>query len=493
MPDPLRDTGFSKSLHQPQERKNAVKPNKNPEWMTNSKERMSYYTYFMGQNAIYTIVTTFLTTYLLFQGIDPAKSAAVMLAVKIWDAVNDAIFGVIFDSVHFKSKKKYLPWLKISTGCIPIATVLMFIAPIGMSETYKLVWFAVAYILWDTAYTLCDVPIFGIVTAMTERIDERTSLLSYKSIWSGIGSGIAFIIATVLVSEKVGLSFGLASVIIAVFSLLSMIPVSFNVKERVVAAEEEQFTLKRMFRYLIKNKYLLIYYIGYLFYSGFGVSGSLVMFVSYYMFHNSTFSLFITALSVLPMLVCALLVPKLLRHFDKMKLYIICAVLTAVLGVITWAAGYNSIFVYSVLAVLRSIPAAFIGVTMFMFTPDCAEYGKFKSGIEAKGITFALQTFMAKLTGAISGSMGLFLLKLYDWTSIKVSSFQELQELAIQQSDKAMSGLWFIYNIVPVIGIVIALGVWFFYRLKDKEVQIMADCNSGKISKEEALSLLSHT
>lgn len=458
--------------------------------MTNSKERMSYYSFFMGQDAIYAIVTTFLTTYLLFQGINPAKSAVVMLAVKVWDAVNDTIFGVIFDSIRFKSNKKFLPWLKISTYCIPVTTVLIYVIPGSLSETYKLVWFAVAYILWDTAYTLCDVPIFGIVTVMTERIDERTSLLSYKSIWSGIGAGIATIVATVLVGENVGLSFGLGALIIAVFSFVVMMPVSYNVKERIIAVEDEKFTLRRMFRYLFQNKYLLIYYVGYLFQAGFGVSGSLMLLVSYYMFHNSQFSLFILALSVLPMLICALLVPKLLKHFDKMKLYLLCCALNILFSVITWVVGYDSIVIFSVLSVLRSIPAAFAGVTMFMFTPDCAEYGKFKSGIEAKGITFALQTFMAKLTGAISGSLGLFLLKFFDWTAVRAESFQDLQKLAIQQSGTAMAGLWFIYNMIPVIGMVIAFVIWCFYRLRDKEVQIMADANSGKISRVEALMQL---
>lgn len=463
---------------------------KNPEWMTNSRERMSYYSFFMGQDAIYAIVTTFLTTYLLFQGINPAKSAVVMLAVKIWDAVNDTIFGVLFDSVRFKSNKKFLPWLKISTYCIPVTTVLIYVIPGSLSETYKLVWFAIAYILWDTAYTLCDVPIFGIVTVMTERIDERTSLLSYKSIWSGLGAGIATIVATVLVGENVGLSFGLGALIIAVFSFAVMMPVSYNVKERIQAVEDEKFTLRRMFRYLFQNKYLLIYYVGYLFHAGFGVSGSLMLLVSYYMFHNSQFSLFILALSVLPMLICALLVPKLIARFDKMKLYLLCCLLNIIFSIATWVAGYDSIVVFSVLSVLRSIPAAFAGVTMFMFTPDCAEYGKFRSGIEAKGITFALQTFMAKLTGAISGSLGLFLLKYFDWTAVRAESFQDLQKLAIQQSGTAMSGLWFIYNMIPVIGMVIAFIIWCFYRLRDKEVQIMADANSGKIEREEALRLL---
>lgn len=461
--------------------------------MTNSRERMSYYSFFMGQDAIYAIVTTFLTTYLLFQGINPAKSAIVMLAVKVWDAVNDTIFGVIFDSVRFKNKKKFLPWLKIATYCIPVTTVLIYVIPGSLSETWKLVWFAVAYILWDTAYTLCDVPIFGIVTVMTERIDERTSLLSYKSIWSGIGAGIATIVATIIVGENVGMSFGLAAVIIAVFSFAVMIPVNFNVQERIAAVEEEKFTFKRMFRYLFKNKYLLIYYLGYLFHAGFGVSGSLMLFVSYYMFHNSQFSLFILALSVVPMLICALLVPKLLKRFDKMKLYLFCCLLNIVFSILTWLAGYDSMVIFAILSVLRSIPAAFAGVTQFMFTPDCAEYGKFYSGIEAKGITFALQTFMAKLTGAISASLGLFLLNFFDWTSVQTESFEKLKELAIMQSDRAMSGLWFIYNMIPVIGMVIAFVTWCFYRLRDKEVQIMADANSGKITREEAIRLLSHT
>ena len=46
----------------------------------------------------------------------------------------------------------------------------------------------------------------------------------------------------------------------------------------------------------------------------------------------------------------------------------------------------------------------------FTFTPDCAEYGQYTTGTEAKGITFAIQTFAVKLAAAISGSLGLALL-----------------------------------------------------------------------------------
>ena len=166
-------------------------------WATEPVERLSYYSYFAGQNMIYTLFNVCLTTYLLFLGVDPIKSAAVMLAVKIWDAVNDTLFGVIFDAVKFKSGKKYLPWIRVSTILIPITTILTFMIPSGSSQAVKLGWFAVAYMLWDTAYTLCDVPIFGILTSMSQSIDERNTIQSYKSIATYIGVGITSTLTTV--------------------------------------------------------------------------------------------------------------------------------------------------------------------------------------------------------------------------------------------------------------------------------------------------------
>ena len=147
-------------------------------WTTEPGERISSYSYFAGQNMIYTLFNVCLTTYLLFLGIDPIKSATVMLIVKVWDAVNDTLFGVIFDSIKFKSGKKYIPWIRVSTILIPIATILTFIIPSNASEGVKLGWFAIAYILWDTAYTLCDVPIFGVLTSMSQSVDERNSIQS---------------------------------------------------------------------------------------------------------------------------------------------------------------------------------------------------------------------------------------------------------------------------------------------------------------------------
>lgn len=462
-------------------------------WTTEPVERMSYYSYFAGQNMIYTLFNVCLTTYLLFLGIDPIKSATVMLIVKVWDAVNDTLFGVIFDSIRFKSGKKYLPWIRISTILIPIATVLTFIIPSGSSQAVKLGWFAVAYILWDTAYTLCDVPIFGVLTSMSQSVDERNSIQSYKSIATYAGVGITSTLSTVLISEKVGMNYGMIAAIICVIAFGLMSPASFKLKERFHAEAEETFTIRRMFSYLIKNKYLLIYYVGIFFYSSLQIGNAFTLYVSYYLFNSALFSLVVGAVGTIPQLLIALLLPKIIRRFDKMKVNRICLLLYVILSVITWAVGYGNVVVYIILFTIRSVPLAVVALEMFMFTPDCAEYGRFKSGTEAKGITFAVQTFMAKLTGSISGALGLFILglKSVGWQMVEVGSFQELEQSGVTQTPHALNMLWLIFMLIPAIGGLLSYIVWLFYDLKDKDVQVMIECNTGKITREEAMSMLS--
>ncbi len=463
------------------------------DWWTEPAERLSYYSYFAGQNMIYTLFNVCLTTYLLFLGIDPIKSATVMLIVKIWDAVNDTLFGVIFDSVKFKSGKKYLPWIRISTMLIPITTILTFVIPSGSSQTVKLVWFAVAYMLWDTAYTLCDVPIFGVLTSMSQSIDERNTIQSYKSIATYAGVGITSTLSTVLISEKVGMNYGTITVLICIMAFAFMLPASFKLKERYHAEAEETFTIRRMFSYLFKNKYLLIYYLGIFFYSSLSIGNAFTLYVSYYLFHSALFSLVVGAIGTVPQLLIALLLPKLIRKYDKMKVNRVCLLLYVILSVITWLVGYGNIVVYIILFTVRSIPLAVVSLEMFMFTPDCAEYGRFKSGTEAKGITFAVQTFMAKLTGSISGALGLFILGLESvgWKMVEVGSFQELEQSGVTQTPHALNMLWLIFMLIPAIGGLLAYIVWLFYDLKDKDVQVMIECNTGKITREQALGMMS--
>ena len=86
-----------------------------------------------------------------------------------------------------------------------------------------------------------------------------------------------------------------------------------------------------------------------------------------------------------------------------------------------------------------------------MFTPDCAEYGQFKSGISAKGITFAIQTFSVKITAAISSSLALFLLGLFQsgliYLCITIGA-------VVAKKHKLIAAIGIYYGVNTVVGLI---------------------------------------
>ena len=464
-----------------------------PNYMTTFSERLSYWTYFVGQNVYYNITAAFISTYLVMQGIDLAKGALVLLIVKIWDAVNDPIFGYIFDKVQFKSGQKSLPWLRIAVALIPVVTIILFSIPSGMSELGKLIWFGVAYVLWDTVYTLTDVPAYAMLNTMTDNLEERNLLLSVNRVFSGGGVVIYGVVLPLLISESVGMSASMAIAIMSIFSAITMVPLCLKCKERNYKPghEDENFTPRQMLRYLGKNKYLLTYYGGYMATDALKTSAAVLLFVSFYLFGDSLFSIVLNFLNMVPGVFAAMLMPTILKKLDKFKTLFWCNIVNIILGLLIYFVGYEQKVLFLVLTCIRTVPMSIVGILAFMFTPDCAEYGEYKTGINAKGITFAIQTFSVKITGAVSSALALFLLGLFNWISVEAESFEQLAAMGIQQSATALNGLWIVYALVPVIGMIISTFFYLGYKLNDKDVQIMAKCNSGEITREEAEKLLS--
>jgi sugar (glycoside-pentoside-hexuronide) transporter len=461
--------------------------------MTTFGERVSYWTYFVGQNIYYNITAVYISTYLAMQGINLGKVALVLLIVKIWDAVNDPIFGFIFDKVKFKNGQKSLPWLRIATALIPVVTIVLFAIPSGLSELGKLIWFGVAYVAWDTVYTLTDVPAYAMLNTMTDDLAERNTLLSVNRVFSGAGVLLYGVVLPLLISESVGFSATVAIAIMSIFSAITMIPLCVKCKERNYKPEdeEESFTMKQMIRYLGKNKYLLTYYGGYIATDALKTSAAVLLFVSFYLFGNSLYSIVLNILNMVPGVFAAMAMPWLLKRFDKFKMLFWCNIVNIVLGLVIYFTGYDNQILFLVLTCIRTVPLSLVGILAFMFTPDCAEYGQYKSGISAKGITFAIQTFSVKITGAVSSALALFLLGLFSWVTVEAKDFKELAAMNIQQSAGALNGLWIVYALVPVIGMIISTFFYLGYKLNDKDVQIMAKCNAGEISREEAEAMLS--
>jgi len=296
-----------------------------------------------------------------------------------------------------------------------------------------------------------------------------------------------------LPSEAVGASFTVTAGCVCLLGIITMTPLCFRGKERCVAAAEQEksYTLREMFRYLGRNKYLLIYFGGYCVYAIGNTATAVLQFASFYLFNSAMLATVIAALNFIPAIVVGLVMPRLMRRWSKFQLLIASMVGYTLFGFVIWLAGYESLTVHLVLSVFRGAFLGGMSVLQFMFTPDCAEYGQYKTGTEAKGITFAVQTFSVKLTGALSSSLALAILALAGWQSVSAESFEQLAALGVQQSAGAINALWFTYALMPALAGALSLLVWRFYRLRDGDVQRMASFNSGEITRAECEAGLS--
>lgn len=453
----------------------------NNNYQTKLSERIAYGAYFLGQGFIYSMISRYLMFYLTdYVHIATAAVTVILTISKVWDAVNDTLFGIVVDKTHFKSGNRFKPWLNFTTLLLPLGTILLFSISSDLPNTVKIAYAAGAYILWDLLYTMCDVPIFSLATVMTDNIRERSNIYTI----SGIGGALATALTSLLL-VKIFNHYGFlyTAIFISAIALVFMRPICHLAKERYkapvnVQQNQENSSLKDMWTYLKGNKYLR-YFIFYRLISG-SFFISVLTYFAKYCIGDIEFEITIMAVAIPFTVILYLIAPLIMKRFNKISIYRFCMIVVIVCYSLLYFVGWQN-KVLLVITLVCALDAAIIpSILMSAIPADCVEYGCYKTGIRKEGITFALQTFTNKFCGSIATAMAGLLLMV-------IGHDGELSVMTPEMQKGLFAGMCWL----PVIGQVIGLPLLFKYKLKDKDVQIMADANSGKISHEDAEKMLS--
>jgi sugar (glycoside-pentoside-hexuronide) transporter len=446
---------------------------------TAKKERFSYGIYFFGQLISFTIVGSFLQIYLTDIGISAAAVALIFLIGKVWDAVNDPLFGIIVNRVNFK-KGKYTPWLKSSAFIIPLCTIFLFSIPAGLNGGLKFALALISYIGWDMSYTLCDVPVFSVVTVMTNNVRERTSIITYGRTIMFIGGLLASVLIPLLYPA---IGWFLTAAILSLIALFAMVPLGYAAKERHrPPVDAETPSVKELILAVVQNKYLLLITIGSVIALITSFGGTMIGYFAINCLGGPKIISIITPLSLVPMMVVTPFFPALIKRADKFTLLLILhggALLSSILLFLT---GYANLPVFIAIYSFRSLCMTLpLGILLPMFILDCAEYGLYKTGKSTTAIAVSLQTFAVKVYSALSGALGMFILGLAGF----VSGANAIQPPAVIRT------MWLCISLIPVVGLLIGFFMLLVgYKLRDRDIQVMARVNQGEISREEAEKLL---
>ncbi|NLF39908.1 MFS transporter [bacterium] len=123
-------------------------------------------------------------------GVDPGKLGLVRSLKMIWDGVNDPIFGHITDNTKTRwgRRRPYIAVGGVLTGLLSIG---MWMMPPGMTETWYLVYFAVAILLIETSSTVFTVPFYALGIELSPSYHGRTRVAAYRGFINGIGGFIS--------------------------------------------------------------------------------------------------------------------------------------------------------------------------------------------------------------------------------------------------------------------------------------------------------------
>ena len=391
-------------------------------------------------------------------GLTTGAVATLFFVARIWDAVNDPIFGGIVDRTNPK-KGKFKPWVSVAIVVLPIATIFVF-WNIKCNTTINLVYTYITYIIWGMIFTISDVPFNALVTSMTDILDERATLISWGTFAGILGSVMTAIFGGPMIKN---LGFTITVLILVVLAFITMVPIHFLAKERLLHPKRDRVSLKSMFTAIIKNKYLIAFNASFIFLIGTSFVLTLGTYFVKWNLGNLELMGIVMTCSFLPVMILPLLLPILIRRFGKRRLYIYGISLAIVISFVQYFVGYNILPLFLLINGIKLI-GIYLPVTMMgMFTADCVEYGAYVTGKRNEGITFSIQAFSRKLGGAISGSLSVLLLGIFGYNG-----------MSEVQTQATLDGIWLLMSILPAIGLIIALIIFVrFYKLEENEVKMI--------------------
>lgn len=482
------------------------KTNKFEGFALSSKERSAYYFGDIGRLIGMAIVATYMTTFLAFQGLSMTSLSVFILIVKIIDAVDDVVFGFFVDKLKITEWKflkkivgegKYMPWFRLTFAFCPLATIAFFLMPSDASEAVKIAWFTVTYLIYDFSCTLIEVPMNSLVLTLTDNVEERNHILKIKGIITVVGAVIAGLALSVLISENVGIPISVASIVISVICLLVMLPLAKNGKEYNVelknteTEKEEKYTLSQMWNCIKTNKYMTIILVSELIACCTATAGTVQNLVSFYLLKNSLFLSIPVLIAFVPALILSGFADKIAKKFGRKNSLVACSIITGLMFLIMYFTGYENAWLVVILHTIYAIPNTIRSIFAGFIAPDTIEYTRYKTGTDCSGIFFAMKSFITKATYSIGGSLGLFLMGLFGWVEVTATDFADLEAQNIAQPESALNGMWLVYTLIPALGTIAAAAVMMLYNLKENDVELMAQCNAGKITREECEAKLS--
>ena len=375
----------------------------------------------VGRDMVYNLVTSYLLTFVLFtRNLNAAQLSAItaiMVAARIFDALNDPVMGNIIERTRTRWGK-FKPWLVIGI----LTTSLVVYATFNVKlQGWQFVWFFGAmYFLYSITYTMHDIAYWGMVPALSSDANTRNQLTSRATLFAGIGGVLAaslipnFTAGDNALGGNAVTAYGLVALAIAIIAPIFLAFTVFGVKELRDYGDEPAppVSFKKIIGTITGNDQLLwISLIFLLQQIGNGIVMSGVG-QTYIYVEFGYKGIFFTAFQMLGMFVTAFLMifyPAISRRMNRKKLMdilmfvgIVGYAIMLLPGLLMPGAGMPKFILITVGYMLANFGQYGFYLIMMISIMNTVEYNELKHGTRDEGIVSSLRPFLTKLASALT-------------------------------------------------------------------------------------------
>ena len=371
----------------------------------------------VGRDMEYYLFTSCIMTFVLFtRNLTSAQFAAItaiVVAARIFDALNDPIMGNIIERTRTRWGK-FKPWLVIG---ILSTSVVVYLAFNTSLQGWSFVWFfGVIYFMYSITYTMHDISYWGMVPALSSDANARNQFTARATLFAGIGGTLASVLIPMLtVGDKaIGGStttdYGVIALVICIIAPLFLCFTIFGVREKREYTDAPPVSLKKIWKTITGNDQLLwisliflIQQIG----NGFIIGGIGSTYIYFdFGYNGGLFSLF----SIVGMSVTAFLMifyPAISRKIKRKKLMGILAVIAVAGYVIMLIAGLvlpSTMLKFWAVVIgymLSNFGQYGFYLVMMISIINTVEYNEYVSGQRDEAIIASLRPFLTKLSSAL--------------------------------------------------------------------------------------------
>ncbi len=393
--------------------------------------------------------------------IAPAVMGVIFSISRIWDAVSDPIAGYLSDRTTFKFGRRRT-WMLISFIPISFGFLAVFSPPESMQGQSLDLWMMIAILSFYSAITLLNVPHMALGAELSEDYHERTRLFGVRHIGFTLGSILALVSMSLLISEENNpdgdvrqLAGSLAFYAIGAMSLMIFFAVS-KLKENPEFQNRVNKNPFKAFRDVWINPHAKILIIV-LFIENLGgaVIGVLTLYVTQYIVEAPAWAPLIIFAYMLPSALSVPLWIPLSRRFGKIRLWVFSLAFTGI--------SFGGIFIIPFLdSITDRLIVMFIGAALGGMAAGCGgaigpsvkgdviDYDEYLTGERKEGSYFAALNFVFKSATGIMLLVTGFVLQF--------SGFIPNQP----QTMKVKIALISLYGLVPLI--FYSLGSYLLYK-----------------------------